>query len=69
MRVPNPTRESERDEREHRLLHHSGGDFFLPQTHRPQVQPIEWRGGVLRILDQTLLPADMRLTPAEAVAR
>ena len=41
----------------------TGGDFFLPQAFAPQVQPIEWRGGVLRILDQTLLPA------AEVVVR
>lgn len=26
----------------------------------PQVRPIEWRSGVLRILDQTLLPGDER---------
>ena len=33
---------------------------MLPQNHHPQVQPIEWRDGVLRILDQTLLPAETR---------
>lgn len=32
----------------------------MPRTTRPQVQPIEWRNGVLRILDQTLLPAQTR---------
>jgi methylthioribose-1-phosphate isomerase len=32
----------------------------LLRTTRPQVQPIEWRDGVLRILDQTLLPAQTR---------
>ena len=32
----------------------------MPQASRPQVQAIEWRGGVLRILDQTLLPAETR---------
>ncbi len=32
----------------------------MPRTTRPQVQPIEWRDGVLRILDQTLLPAETR---------
>jgi methylthioribose-1-phosphate isomerase len=32
----------------------------LPRTSRSQVQPIAWRDGVLRILDQTLLPAEMR---------
>ncbi|MFI5178858.1 MAG: S-methyl-5-thioribose-1-phosphate isomerase [Vicinamibacterales bacterium] len=32
----------------------------MPRTTRPQVQPIEWRDGVLRILDQTLLPGETR---------
>ena len=32
----------------------------MSQTPVPQVQPIEWRSGVLRILDQTLLPGEER---------
>lgn len=32
----------------------------MPRTPNPQIQPIEWRDGVLRILDQTLLPAETR---------
>lgn len=32
----------------------------MSQNQHPQVQPIEWCGGVLRILDQTLLPAEVR---------
>ncbi len=32
----------------------------MPQTPTPQVQPIVWRDGVLRILDQTLLPGEER---------
>jgi methylthioribose-1-phosphate isomerase len=32
----------------------------LLRTSGPQVQPLEWRGGVLRFLDQTLLPAEER---------
>ena len=44
-----------------RLLHYPDGEvFFLPKQIRPQVQPIEWRDGVLRFLDQTLLPARER---------
>ena len=37
-----------------------GGEFFLAPHVRPRVQPIEWRSGMLRILDQTLLPGEMR---------
>ena len=33
---------------------------MLPEQPRPSIQPIEWRDGVLRILDQTLLPRDER---------
>ncbi len=33
---------------------------MLPEQPRPGTQPIEWRDGVLRILDQTLLPRDER---------
>ena len=32
----------------------------MSQAPVPQVQPIEWRNGVLRILDQTLLPGEER---------
>jgi methylthioribose-1-phosphate isomerase len=32
----------------------------LPRTTRPQIEPIAWRDGALRFLDQTLLPGEER---------
>ena len=32
----------------------------MPDNSRPRMQPIEWRGGVVRFIDQSLLPATTR---------
>ena len=32
----------------------------MPRTARPQIEPIAWRDGALRFLDQTLLPGEER---------
>ena len=61
MRVPNPTRKREKDEREQSFSTPADGEvFLLPESTHPQVQPIEWCDGTLRILDQTRLPAELR---------
>lgn len=33
---------------------------MLPEHIRPQLQPIEWRDGAVRFVDQTLLPGELR---------
>jgi methylthioribose-1-phosphate isomerase len=34
--------------------------FLLPDNNESRVQPLEWRDGTLRFIDQTLLPGDVR---------
>ena len=58
-------RERERDEREASFSTSQRRSFFLPEIPGPTFEPVEWRGGALRILDQTRLPAEVRyLEPA-----
>jgi methylthioribose-1-phosphate isomerase len=48
-----------RKDEEQRLLFHSmGRSIFLPDDMSQEIEPVQWRDGYLRVLDQTRLPAD-----------